>query len=203
MPSVQYWASITYGNGTFVAVATAPSSTAASSTDGITWATRTMPSSSIWQSVTYGNGIFVAITYNSATAAISTDGITWTTRTLPSSQNWISVTAAPIQNNINSQLIQGQYVGPITLSTYTVGTYDKYITFNPSATTTVTLPNAALYPNREITIKNIAAFAFNSASSNVIPLASNTAGTAILASTAGKYAKLVSDGNFWVIMEAN
>jgi 16S rRNA G1207 methylase RsmC len=67
---------------------------------------------------------------------------------------------------------------------------------------TVTLPNAAYYPGREITMKQIAAFAVASASSNVQPLTSVTAGTAIL-SGAGKYAKMVSNGQVWVITDAN
>ena len=205
LPSSAQWYSAAYGNGTFVVIST-NSTTAASSTDGITWTTRTLPSAVNWFSATYGNGTFVVISNNSTTAASSTDGITWTLRTLPSSAGARSVTAAPIQNNINSQSIQGQYIGPLQTSSsqnYTVGPYDKTITYLAAALNTIILPNAALYPNREITMKNTTAFAVKSASSNVIPLASNTAGTAILASTAGKYAKLVSDGNFWVIMEAN
>ena len=81
-------------NPTFVAVSQY-SSTAASSTDGITWTERTMPASRYWSSATYGNGIFVAVTYSSAsspTAASSTDGITWTTRTLPACAAWYSAT---------------------------------------------------------------------------------------------------------------
>jgi hypothetical protein len=37
----------------------------------------------------------------------------------------------------------------------------------------------------------------------VKPISSNTAGTAILAATAGKWAILQSDGSNWVIMAAN
>jgi hypothetical protein len=76
---------------TFVAVSS-NSSTAASSTDGITWTERTLPSSGNWFSVTYGNNTFVAVVYYSTSAASSTDGITWTARTLPSSARWSSVT---------------------------------------------------------------------------------------------------------------
>ena len=67
--------------------------TAASSTDGITWTLRTMPSALGWNSATYGNGVFVAVSNNTTTAASSADGgITWTLRTMPASVAWQSVT---------------------------------------------------------------------------------------------------------------
>jgi hypothetical protein len=52
-------------------------------------------------------------------------------------------------------------------------------------------------------LKTTAAFAVNSASSNVVPLTGGAAGTAILAATAGKWCELVYDGTNWVIMAAN
>ena len=77
--------------GVFVAFTNISETTAASSTDGITWAQRTLPSTGNWRPVTYGNGVFVALAYGSTTAASSTDSITWTARTLPLSANWQSV----------------------------------------------------------------------------------------------------------------
>ena len=65
---------------TFVSVASSTTS-AATSTDGITWTQRTLPTSADWSSVTYGNGVFVSMAQPAA--ASSTDGITWTQRTLP------------------------------------------------------------------------------------------------------------------------
>ena len=90
MPASEYWNSVCYGNGKFVAVA-ANSNIAAYSTDGITWTQTTMPVSEYWYSVCYGNGKFVAVTGSSNIAAYSTDGITWTRATLPASKYWISV----------------------------------------------------------------------------------------------------------------
>ena len=81
---------MTYGNGTFAAVAFG--TVAATSPDGITWTQRTMPATGTWQSVTYGNGTFVAIATNSNIAATSTDGVTWTQRTLPATADWHAVT---------------------------------------------------------------------------------------------------------------
>jgi hypothetical protein len=91
LPANALWNSVTYGNGTFVAV-TLASNGAATSTDGITWTQRTLPASLAWNAVTYGNGLFVAVAGSSATAAKSTDGITWTTGTLPASATWSAVT---------------------------------------------------------------------------------------------------------------
>ena len=91
----------------------------------------------------------------------------------------------------------------ITAATYTVATTDSSLIFNTSATCTVTMPTAASYPGRILHIKTIAAFAVNSASSNIVPIATATAGTAILTNTAGKWAVLQSDGTNWVIMSAN
>ena len=48
-------------------------------------------------------------------------------------------------------------------------------------------------------VKNFTAQALNSASSNVVPLTSATAGTAILATT-DRWALLQSDGTNWIIM---
>ena len=64
----------------------------------------------------------------------------------------------------------------------------------------VTLPAAASWTGRILVIKTIQAQAVNSASSNVIPANSNTAGTAIVTNTAGNWAMLVSNGTAWVVM---
>ena len=72
-----------------------------------------------------------------------------------------------------------------------------------SGTTTLTLPNAASYNGREIMVKVTTNKTVVSASSNVVPLAGGSAGTAILPATAGKWATLVSDGTNWIIMQAN
>ena len=93
---------------------------------------------------------------------------------------------------------------PVTKTTaFTVGTTENFIIVNGTASVTVTLPSASTYTGREISIKTIAAFTVISASSNVVPITSATAGTSSLAATAGKCATLVSDGTNWVIMCAN
>ena len=92
---------------------------------------------------------------------------------------------------------------PVTTgaATYTVLTTDAYLIC--SAACTLTLLAAASYSGRVLVVKNTSANAVISASSNVVPLAGGAAGTAILAATAGKFAKLVSDGTNWIIMEGN
>lgn len=93
---------------------------------------------------------------------------------------------------------------PVTVTAnYTVTDNDSYIINNKAASScTITLPAAASFPGREITIKTIQAFTVISASTNVVPRNSATAAAAILAATAGAWAKLVSDGTNWVIMQA-
>jgi hypothetical protein len=56
------WMGVTYGNGTFVAVAsTGVGNRVMTSPDGITWTSRTSAADNAWYGVTYGNGTFVAV----------------------------------------------------------------------------------------------------------------------------------------------
>lgn len=93
---------------------------------------------------------------------------------------------------------------PVTKTgNFSLGAAENFVICNGTGTITVTLPTASANTGRVVWIKTIAAQAVSSASSNVKPLASGTAGTAILTNTAGKYAVLVCDGTDWVIMDAN
>lgn len=85
-------------------------------------------------------------------------------------------------------------------SSFTVGATDNNIICNGTGTITVTLPSPITDAGRVIYIKTIAAQSVVSASSNVVPLAGGPNGTAILGATAGNWARLVSDGTFWMIM---
>jgi hypothetical protein len=73
----------------FVTLKTFESSTAAYSTDGITWAETNIPSGA-WGGATYGDGKFVAVGYQAAEAIYSRDGITWTQTSIPSN-TWMSL----------------------------------------------------------------------------------------------------------------
>jgi hypothetical protein len=90
----------------------------------------------------------------------------------------------------------------VNAATYTQLIEDYSLIVTTTAPT-ITLLAAATYPGKILLIKNITATAVISASANVIPLASATAGTAILAATAGRFAMLQSDGTNWVVMMAN
>lgn len=84
---------------------------------------------------------------------------------------------------------------------FTVANTEGWLINNKSGSTcTVTLPDATLWPGRQITFKNLQAQTLVSASSNVAPIDSATVGTAILPATVGAWATLVSDGTNWVIM---
>lgn len=95
-------------------------------------------------------------------------------------------------------------VAPVTKTTsFTLGANENQVICNGGASITVTLPSASSWVGRRVRIKTRAAYTVISASSNVKPLDTDTAGTAILAATAGKWAELVSDGSDWVIMAGN
>ena len=90
----------------------------------------------------------------------------------------------------------------IKTADFTVAATENWLISNKSSSCTVTLPAAASFTGRELTIKNIAAFTVVSASSNVKPIGTNTAGTAILPATAGTWCTLVSDGTNWIVMQS-
>lgn len=92
----------------------------------------------------------------------------------------------------------------IKTANFTVGSSEYWLINNKAGSScVVTLPAASANVGRQIVIKTLQAQTVVSVSSNVVPLNSTTAGTAILAATAGKWATLVSDGSNWVIMQAN
>lgn len=91
LPASRKWASVTYGDDKYVAVAE-NSSAGAYSTDGVSWTEIILPASRDWRSVTYGDGKFVAIAYGSGNGAYSTNGINWTEMSMPAGANWIGVT---------------------------------------------------------------------------------------------------------------
>ncbi len=88
----------------------------------------------------------------------------------------------------------------VTTGTYTLDKDTDTFTFNNAGTVTVTLPSAADYPARELFFRTIQAQVVNSASSNVEPNTSTTAGTAILPATDGAWAILKSNGTNWVVV---
>lgn len=120
---------------------------------------------------------------------IAQDNVTITSGT-------INATNLSVANNLKST------APVIKTAAFTLAATENYVVCNGTASITVTLPSAAANVGRSVTIKTIAAYTVVSASSNVKPIDSNTAGTAILAATAGKWATLVCDGTNWVVMAA-
>jgi hypothetical protein len=76
-----------------------------------------------------------------------------------------------------------------------------YINNKTGSTCTVTLPAASSWAGRQLSFKNMQAQTLVSASSNVVPIDSTSAGTAILLGVVGNWATMVSDGTNWVIMQ--
>jgi len=134
---------------------------------------------------------------------------------LPSAHKPVNYTAA--DNKIDTHLkgvdnVLGTLVtstitpsAPVTVTdaTSTIAAASSTQIFNGSDTHRVTLPSPVTNAGKTINLKNIVAFAVNSATSNVVPINSATAGIAIIAATAGKFAKLQSDGTNWIIIESN
>jgi hypothetical protein len=109
---------------------------------------------------------------------------------------WTNVTPASVINASTG--------APITkTANFTLAATENWVINNKSGSTcTVTLPAASSWSGRSVVFKNMQAQTLVSASSNVVPLDSTTAGTAILLGVIGNWATLVSDGTNWVIMQA-
>jgi len=91
----------------------------------------------------------------------------------------------------------------IKTANFTLANTESWVINNKSGSTcTVTLPTPSVYTGRQVTFKNMQAQLLVSASSNVVPLDSTSAGTAILLDVVGNWATMVSDGTNWVIMQA-
>jgi hypothetical protein len=99
----------------------------------------------------------------------------------------ISTTAAPVTKTAD----------------FTLAANESWVINNKAGSTcTVTLPAPSAYTGREVTFKNMQAQLLVSASSNVVPIDSTSAGTAILLDVIGNWATMVSDGTNWIIMQA-
>jgi hypothetical protein len=92
---------------------------------------------------------------------------------------------------------------PVTKTAdFTVDDNEAWIINNKSGSScTVTLPTASSNIGRELYFLNYQTQTLVSASSNVVPLAGGSAGTAILEAVAGSNATLVSDGTNWIMMQ--
>lgn len=118
---------------------------------------------------------------------------------LPSSE------VGELQQQIDAlrQSIAALNSAPVTkTANFTVATGETWIINNKSGSScTVTLPTASASSGRVLYFQNYQAQTLVSASSNVVPRAGGSAGTAILANVAGDVATLVSDGTNWITMQ--
>jgi hypothetical protein len=100
-----------------------------------------------------------------------------------------------------SSVVAGTATGPVTKTAdFTVAVGEKWLINNKSGSScVVTLPTPSTNTGRELNFQNYQAQTLVSASSNVVPLAGGSAGTAILQAVVGANATLVSDGTSWIM----
>lgn len=104
-------------------------------------------------------------------------------------------------NTTVNTLLRG---APVTKTNdFTVGTAENWLIINKAGSTTVTLPAAASFTGREIHFKTIQTQTAVSATSNVVPNTTASAGTALLPATDGAWCTIVSDGTNWIIMASS
>jgi len=134
--------------------------------------------------VPYGTGTAYAFTVAGTAGQVLTSAgasvPTWTTPV-------VNTVSAPVTKTANFAVADGE----------------AWLINNKSGSTcTVTLPAAASWIGRQLIFKNMQAQTLVSASSNVVPIDSTSAGTAILLGVVGNWATMVSDGTNWIIMQA-
>jgi hypothetical protein len=154
-----------------------------------------------------GDGITPAINGGTGIGSYSVGDILYanTTTTLAKLHSG-SVGQVLTSNGTNTAPSWGLSVNtaPVTKTAdFTLAANESWVINNKSGSTcTVTLPTAGSYTGRQVTFKNMQAQLLVSASSNVVPIDSTSAGTAILLNVVGNWATIVSDGTNWIIMQA-
>ena len=94
LPSSVTWNSVAWNGTVFCAIAGGPSTSAATSPDGVTWTPQTLPVSATWQAIAWNGTVFCAIAgggTSSSIAATSPDGVTWTQQAMPVSTTWYAI----------------------------------------------------------------------------------------------------------------
>jgi hypothetical protein len=106
---------------------------------------------------------------------------------------------------VNTPWLERTYTST-TATTLTVSVSTTWLNIHQDATVTLTLPSAATYPGKELIIKQTGTGNVLSASSNIIGFTTAFSGstqTSIIAPATYRFATLVSDGTYWVIMQRN
>jgi hypothetical protein len=189
---------VVYGGG----AGAAPVATAAGTTGQVL--TATTGGAPTWASPASSG----TVTSVSVVSANGFAGTVATATTTPAITLTTSITGLLKGNGtaISAATANTDYMGiaaPVTKTAdFTVANGDIWYINNKSASTcTVTLPAASSWTGRCLTFKNMQAQLLVSASSNVVPIDSTSAGTAILLAVVGNWATMVSDGTNWVIMQ--
>ena len=190
---------VVYGGG----AGAAPVATAAGTTGQVL--TATTGGAPTWSTPASGG----TVTSVSVVSANGFAGTVATSTTTPAITLTTTITGLLKGNGtaISAAVANTDYVPLSTVLTktadYTIANTDMWIINNKTGSAlTLTFPAASSWTGRQITVKNMQAQAVNSASSNIVPIDSTTAGTAILLNVVGNWATLVSDGTNWVIMQA-
>ena len=157
---------------------------------------------------TFNNKGSGTVTSASVVSANGFAGTVATATTTPAITLTTTITGLLKSNGtaISAAVANTDYMGvgaPVTKTTdFTVANGDIWYINNKSGSTcTVTLPAASSWTGRTLTFKNMQAQTLVSASSNVVPIDSTSAGTAILLAVVGNWATMVSDGTNWIIMQ--
>lgn len=104
---------------------------------------------------------------------------------------------------VNTPWLERTYTNT-TSSSFTVSINTTWLDINTSVLTTLTLPNAATYPGKELHIRQTGGGSLQSASSNIIPFQvppTGSTSTGILTASTHRAVTLVSDGVNWIIMQ--
>jgi hypothetical protein len=188
---------VAYGDGSayaFTAAGTTGQVLTATTGSAPTWAASATSGTVTSVSVVSANGFAGTVA-----TATSTPAITLTTTITGVLKGNGTAISAAVPNT--------DYIAPSAVVTKTADfsltdTENWVINNKTGSTCTVTLPAASSWSGRYVTFKNMQAQTLVSASSNVVPIDSTTAGTAILLGVVGNWATLVSDGTNWIIMQA-
>jgi hypothetical protein len=135
---------------------------------------------------------------------------------LTPSQDGLLAQIAELQKQVEALAVQPQFdygvitaainslsSAPVTKTAdFAVADDEAWLINNKSGSScTVTLPTPSASIGRVLHFQNYQAQTLVSASSNVVPLAGGSAGTAILQAVAGANATLVSDGTSWIMTQ--
>jgi len=213
---------VSFTSGTLSATGTGGTVTAVTGTAPVVSSGGTTPAISMAAATTSVNGYLTSTdwntfnskqpsgTYVTSISVASSNGLAGTSSggATPALTLSTSVTGILKGNGtaISAAVANTDYVPLSTVLTktadYTITNTDTWIINNKSGSAlTLTFPAASAWPGRYITVKNLQTQSVNSASSNIAPIDSATAGTAILLPVIGNWATMVSDGTNWVIMQ--